>query len=782
MLKFYFIFLLTLDYVYCYPGGAPPDRCVSDNLKPTGSHGVTPTVTSPSPFSISLSQTSYKAGDTIQVTLSGAQFKGFLIVARKAAGGTTNIGKFTISTTHEKTMCTSSTGVTHTSRDIKTSVTANWTAPLEAFGDIIFKYTVVIDVTNYYFDLNSSVVKALQPSEGTFFKDTTCGKGKGCYSNCINNECDWETSWQDKGDYLIITLRSVSRVDNVYVSLGFSNQSSMGTAIVYSCVLQNGSIGVVPGQTNGHRYSHSNLTKNEISNEVNTYTDGLLQCTFSVQKLTNDSNKYNLTEPWYLVTARGAYNESGLIRHSRIDRNVTKDKVNLTDNTTDVHFSTVVPTTAVQIGKFGKDSDCGSKKGCYSNCIDGQCDLLLAWTPKGNNFEMTLKTSAGNANDYYIALGLSPSGKMGPASVMACTVNQGNTVDVQASHNTDGYSNTPLDNSKEGLFLISGSYKDGILQCTFNRVTSSTNNSNIFDLTKQWYLITARGPSSQGGRLLQHEGNERFTSQAQIDFQDVTVDISLEASKYPMIKAHGCLMVIAWMFLASIGLGFARFLKPLWPNSMPCGVKVWFAMHRAFMVLAFVCGCIGFILIFAEVKDYSEIQGEFYTKAHPILGIITTALLVINPFMSLLRCTPDNPNRVYFNWAHRAVGTIALILSTLAITVGLYLPKAQVDTDAGLIIMIVYSAWQLFFFLIMSVLNDLTVTVLGKKASKPKKKGNAYVMNAVDDYDKIKETETVDTKPAPPNDLLKKFFMSLHVCVLSALTIALVYYIIVGNV
>ncbi|KAK0047155.1 ferric-chelate reductase 1 [Biomphalaria pfeifferi] len=761
--------------MHSYPNGAPSYLCDSDSLKPLGPHEVASSVSSPSPFSISLSQTSYKSGDTIQVTLSGAPFKGFLIVARKAAGGTTNIGKFTISTNHEKTMCTSFTGVTHASRDIKTSVTANWTAPLETFGDIIIKYTVVMDVTNYYFDLNSSVVKALQPTEGTFFKDPTCGKGKGCYSNCINNECDWETSWQDKEDYLIISLRSVSRVDNVYVSLGFSNQSSMGTALVYSCVLHNGSIGVVPGKTNGHRYSHSNLTKNEINNEVNNYTDGLLQCTFSVQKVTNDSNKYNLTESWYLVTARGAYNESGLIRHSRIDRNVTKDKVNLTDSTTDVHFSTVVPTATVQIGTFGKDSDCGSKKGCYSNCINDQCDLLLAWTPKGNNFEMTLKTSAGNANDYYIALG-------GPASVMACTVNQGNTVDVHASHNTDGYSNTQLDNSKEGLSHISGSYKDGILQCTFNRVTSSTNNSNIFDLTKQWYLITARGPSSQGGRLLQHEGNERFTSQAQIDFQDVTVDISLEASKYPMIKAHGCLMVIAWMFLASIGLGFARFLKPLWPNSMPCGVKVWFAMHRAFMVLAFVCGCIGFILIFAEVKDYSKIQGEFYTKAHPILGIITTALLVINPFMSLLRCTPDNPNRVYFNWAHRAVGTIALILSTLAITVGLYLPKAQVDTDAGLIIMIVYSAWHLFFFLIMSVLNELTVTILGKKESKPKKKGNAYVMNAVDDYDKIKETETVDTKPVPPNDLLKKFFMSLHVCVLSALTIALLYYIIVGNV
>ncbi|KAI8789316.1 defense protein 3, partial [Biomphalaria glabrata] len=137
MLKFYCIFLLTFDYVYCYSSGAPPYLCDSDSFKPA--HGATSTVTNPSPFSISLSQTSYKSGDTIQVTLTGGQFKGFLIVARKAAGGRTNVGTFTTLTTHETTTCnTPFSGVTHKASDIKASATANWTAPLEAVGDIIF--------------------------------------------------------------------------------------------------------------------------------------------------------------------------------------------------------------------------------------------------------------------------------------------------------------------------------------------------------------------------------------------------------------------------------------------------------------------------------------------------------------------------------------------------------------------------------------------------------------------------------------------------------------------
>ncbi|KAH9524673.1 hypothetical protein Btru_027503 [Bulinus truncatus] len=782
MFKVCFIFLIViynLHSAHCYRGGAPDDSCT--NVSPT--HG-TSTASGQSPYQLTLSRSNYTPGDTIKVTLSGGQFHGFLIVARKTNGETKDIGTFTALPNGTKITCSTTTGhgVTHSSRDVKTNVNFNWTAPFESVGDIVFKYSVVMDSkTNYFNNLNSSVVRALQPSPGRFFKDLACGKSKGCYSNCINNECDWETSWQDTGDHLNISVKAFLATDNGYVALGFSNQSAMGPATVYSCALLNGTVQVIPGRTNGHRYTTTNKTTDDISYEVNSYSNGIMQCTFSVFKVNNISNSFNLSEAWYLISARGPFN--GSVRF-HTNRSMTSVRVSLKDVTFNDHIftPTVAPTqtttvaSAAQIGKFSKDADCGSKKGCYSNCKDNQCDLLLAWAPKGDNHEITLKTATGNQEDYYIALGFSQS----DASVAACTVNKGSVVDVYMSRN-EGFDNIPLDNPKDGVSLISGSYKDGILQCTFNR-TASSNNSKIFNLTKSWYLITARGKAGSGGTLMKHDDDDRFLSAAEIDFQDIKVDISLEATKYPMIKAHGCLMVIAWMFLASIGLGFARFLKPLWPNSMQCGVKVWFSMHRAFMVLAFVCGCVGFILIFIEVKDYSEIRGEFYTKTHPILGIITTALLFINPFMSLLRCAPDSPSRPYFNWAHRAVGTIALILSTITITVGLYLPKAQVNTDSGLIIMIVYSAWHLFYFLIMSLLNDMTFSVINLKLAKSKKKGNAYALNNVNQSDDVKNPGSSDKKPDPPNSGLKKFFMFIHVCVLCALTIALLYYVIDGKV
>ncbi|KAH9524672.1 hypothetical protein Btru_027500 [Bulinus truncatus] len=640
--------------------------------------------------------------------------------------------------------------------------------------------------TNEYFTAATSTLP--HPSTTTpatsiqtltkFVRDSDCGKAKGCYSNCVNNDCDWETSWQDKGDYLDISLKSSLGFANGYVSLGFSNTSSMGPATVYYCVLYNGSINVIPGLTNGHHHTEANVSKDGISHQVNNFTDGVLQCRFNVQKVNNDSQLFHLNQSWYLNTARGPVNQSSLKFHGNGDRNVTTNRVNLTDITINEYFSTVAttnsppstPTTEIQAGKFHNDQDCGSKKGCYSRCVNNQCDLLVTWIPKGNNIEFTLTSSTSNKGDYYIAIGFNKDQKMSESSVVACTVNQGKNVDIFVSRNV-GFRNIPLNNPKEGVFLLSGSYKDGLLQCTFTRFGPAVNKTDTYDLSKPWYLITARGVAEAGGVLLQHDSDDRFISQALIDFRKVNVDISLEVTKYPLIKAHSCLMIITWMFLASIGLGFARFLKPLWPSSMPCGVKVWFAMHRAFMVLAFLSGCAGFIIIFVEVQDYSEIKGEFYTRAHPILGIITTALLVINPFMSLLRCGPDDPRRPYFNWAHRAAGTIAQILATITVTVGLYLPKAQVDIDVGLAIMIAYSAWHLCYFLIMSLLNDLKVNIGSKSKRSHKKSANSYAMNHLDQTDGDDDNK----KPTSPNSGLKKLFQFLHVLVLSGLTCTLLY-------
>ncbi|XP_056156838.1 putative ferric-chelate reductase 1 [Lampris incognitus] len=47
------------------------------------------------PYSVNVSQTSYQPGDTINVTLSGDEFRGFQLEAHKEAGNTA-VGSFTL--------------------------------------------------------------------------------------------------------------------------------------------------------------------------------------------------------------------------------------------------------------------------------------------------------------------------------------------------------------------------------------------------------------------------------------------------------------------------------------------------------------------------------------------------------------------------------------------------------------------------------------------------------------------------------------------------------------
>uniref|UniRef100_A0A2C9LE28 Ferric-chelate reductase 1 n=1 Tax=Biomphalaria glabrata TaxID=6526 RepID=A0A2C9LE28_BIOGL len=702
MLRIYvsvFVFSVIIQSVCSYPTGAHNSACTHVTPE-TGHHKST--AGNVNPFFLKFSKHYYSHGDKIQVTLSGGQFNGFLIVARKTTDDAKNVGTFTDLLSEAKLTCdpTTGRGVTQTNANPKNSVTVNWVAPTDTTDDIVFKYSVVLDIaSNYFANLNSTILRYASPLQGKFYKDSECGRSRGCYSNCLHDICDLETSWQDKGDNIEISLTAVLNNDG-YVSLGFSNASLMGPATVYYCTLNNGSVSVIPGLTFGHRHTESNLSTSGISNEVSNYTDGILKCRFTVQKESSDPALFNLTDPWYLNAAKGPIQGDSLRFHGRIDRNVTSYRVNLSDVLTDEHFQPAVTSTAATsqttssatratmttltntatltdtaltataltastkssvVTPSGADAECGSTKGCFDNCNNGKCDLFVSWISKGEQIEFSLNTTTGHNGDYYLAVGFSETGKMGKASVVACTVNQDSIIDVYVSYNDDAYNNKQMKDLKTAVKLISGSYKDGVLQCTFTRVASIANNSYFFDLNEPWYFITARGPATLGGEIQLHDS--KYMSQSQIEFR-VARSYSLEVTKYPLIKAHGCLMVIAWMLLASIGLGFARFLKPLWPSSMPCGVKVWFAMHRAFMVLAFLCGCAGFIIIFIQVKEYSTIVGAFYTKAHPILGIITTALLVINPFMSLLRCAPDNPRRPYFNWAHRAAGTISHILAS----------------------------------------------------------------------------------------------------------------------
>ena len=56
--------------------------------------------------------------------------------------------------------------------------------------------------------------------------------------------------------------------------------------------------------------------------------------------------------------------------------------------------------------------------------------------------------------------------------------------------------------------------------------------------------------------------------------------------------------------------------------------------------------------------------------AHAVLGIIVTALAIINPIMATFRPEPAAPKRPLFNWFHSFVGNLARITSVAAMFFG----------------------------------------------------------------------------------------------------------------
>nr|XP_033773118.1 putative ferric-chelate reductase 1 isoform X2 [Geotrypetes seraphini] len=138
-----------------YPNGQISAAC--DSMLP--SHGNTAPQTAQAPYSISVSQSSYNAGDEVTVTIQGAPFKGFLLQAH-TVGLNTVAGTFkNLDANSQGLRCsdTSNSAVSHTSNDAKTTVKAVWVAPAQV-GSVKFRATVVQSFNVFWTPVESQIM------------------------------------------------------------------------------------------------------------------------------------------------------------------------------------------------------------------------------------------------------------------------------------------------------------------------------------------------------------------------------------------------------------------------------------------------------------------------------------------------------------------------------------------------------------------------------------------------------------------------------------------------
>ncbi len=96
-----------------------------------------------------------------------------------------------------------------------------------------------------------------------------------------------------------------------------------------------------------------------------------------------------------------------------------------------------------------------------------------------------------------------------------------------------------------------------------------------------------------------------------------------------IIKAHGAIMVLAWVFCSSVGVIVSRYYKDMWPNSGILGERVWFQLHRILQGLCVGLTLLAVILALIFCEGYSDVT-SYPDYIHPILGFIVLILAFIN--------------------------------------------------------------------------------------------------------------------------------------------------------
>ena len=104
-------------------------------------------------------------------------------------------------------------------------------------------------------------------------------------------------------------------------------------------------------------------------------------------------------------------------------------------------------------------------------------------------------------------------------------------------------------------------------------------------------------------------------------------------------------------------VNLSRYFKQTWTSRSCYNLDQWFIWHRTFMMLTWGLTIAGFILILLEVQGIT--QTLFYNPP-AFIGFVTVGLCFIQPFLALMRCSPNDSMRPLFNWVHWFIGKCVL--------------------------------------------------------------------------------------------------------------------------
>lgn len=355
-------------------------------------------------------------------------------------------------------------------------------------------------------------------------------------------------------------------------------------------------------------------------------------------------------------------------------------------------------------------SQCGKTRGCYRNppgCNPSDCEVLVTWLDHGDgvDFQMTGDTSG------WVSVAFSEDTKPGKDEVFECLWNE-TSKQVEIKHlRTREDPRTVVMASPLSLSNKIGFRNNRRITCFFKKDKLVPGQNNQF-LNEDRYLLLSKGRADKMGKKLIHEQEANkypYVSPEQIKTSD-KVDLS-GTIRYPLVKAHACMMILGWMLCFMLALMLSKYYRPMWPNTRWCGKRVWYTGYMALVALALFFTVIGFILIFVHASGYVELN-IYPDKAHPPIGICVTILIVL--IFLLAFCRPTDPDKrspfgVCINWFLWLFETAASVLATINIFIGLNLQKAHVPW---------WATWVVAAFFLFHLIVELILEIHGCLNSK----------------------------------------------------------------
>ncbi|CAH1773712.1 unnamed protein product [Owenia fusiformis] len=235
-----------------FPFGAPFKSCAIIFPKHKGAERQT----TDAPYTITVSPTSYSPGQDLTVTMwskDALAFRGFQIRSQRVNGDKEEIvGGFTNFPNDVKPQTWYPKGdnkncLTHMNNEPKYNLTFTWKAPATSVGDIHFSATFIQSYAVFWYDVKSSVVKAMVPDASAEFLGEVkpnlsavitadgCGETKGCLMSpryCFY-DCDFLVTYKVDGDFIDFEMKG--KADH-FMSLAFSDDVRMGNDSTLTCL------------------------------------------------------------------------------------------------------------------------------------------------------------------------------------------------------------------------------------------------------------------------------------------------------------------------------------------------------------------------------------------------------------------------------------------------------------------------------------------------------------------------------------------------------------------